>query len=86
MSVEFSAELKRIGQLVTDYILSYPEIAKVKPDYLREGVLFYVQKGGKRLRPGLLWWACAAVGGSYFMCKKAANGCVQACCGGPVQR
>ena len=63
MSVEFSAELKRIGQLVTDYILSYPEIAKVKPDYLREGVLFYVQKGGKRLRPGLLWWACAAVGG-----------------------
>jgi len=63
MSSEFLTELKNKGQLVTDYILNYPAIAKVAPDYLRAGITFYVAKGGKRLRPALLMWACELVGG-----------------------
>lgn len=63
MENDFLTELKTKGQLVTDYILNYPAIQKIGPDYLREGVLFYVKKGGKRLRPALLMWACEAMGG-----------------------
>ncbi len=72
MSPEFLAELKRRGQLVTDYILSYPAIAQIAPDYLREGVIFYVQKGGKRLRPALTMWACELAGGTTEMALPAA--------------
>lgn len=63
MANDFLTELREKGQMTTDYILNYPAVAKVAPDYLREGVLFYVRKGGKRLRPALTLWACELVGG-----------------------
>ncbi|MFH0912044.1 MAG: polyprenyl synthetase family protein [Patescibacteria group bacterium] len=72
MSNEFLTELKRIGQQVTDYIVNYPAIANVHPEYLRKGVLFYVLKGGKRLRPAMLLWACEAVGGDPKLALPAA--------------
>ena len=64
MSPEFLAELQRLGQLVTNYLISSPVVMKVEPDYLREGVLYYVKKGGKRLRPAILIWAAEIMGGS----------------------
>ncbi|MFA5966911.1 MAG: polyprenyl synthetase family protein [Patescibacteria group bacterium] len=72
MSTEFLTELKNKGQLVTDYILNYPAIVKISPDYLREGVMFYVAKGGKRLRPALLMWACELAGGKAELALPAA--------------
>lgn len=72
MSVEFSTELQRIGQLTTDYILNYPAVVKVSPDYLRDGVLYYVKQGGKRLRPAILLWACEMLGGKPELALPAA--------------
>ncbi len=63
MAKDLVTELKATGQLITDYILQYPAIAKIAPDYLRDGVTFYVRKGGKRLRPAILLWATEIVGG-----------------------
>jgi len=72
ISSEFVAELQRLGQLVTDYIVNFPAVRKVAPDYLKEGVLFYVKKGGKRLRPAILIWAAEAVGGQAELVLPAA--------------
>lgn len=66
------AELKTTGQLITDYILRYPVIERIAPDYLREGVTYYVRKGGKRLRPAILLWATEIVGGNAAVAIPAA--------------
>lgn len=36
----------------------------VRPDFLREAVLDYPCRGGKRLRPALLIWSCGLLGGN----------------------
>ncbi|MBU1092122.1 polyprenyl synthetase family protein [Patescibacteria group bacterium] len=72
MEKSFSEALKNNGQIVTDYLLDYLSTAKITPDYLREGVNFYVRKGGKRLRPALLFWACELAGGDALAALPAA--------------
>ncbi|HCR41753.1 TPA: hypothetical protein DIV45_00025 [Patescibacteria group bacterium] len=63
MEEAFTAALRHNGQLVTDYLLDYFKKTDITPDYLREGVNFYVRKGGKRLRPAVVFWACELAGG-----------------------
>ncbi len=41
---------------------SYPD--RIDPELLREAVRLYPLRGGKRIRPALLLWACEAVGGN----------------------
>ncbi len=57
-------ELKKVGDII-DRILredDFPD--RIQPDYLREAVLDYPVRGGKRLRPALLMWSCGIYGGS----------------------
>jgi geranylgeranyl diphosphate synthase type I len=44
----------------------------IRPDYLRQAVLAYPARGGKRLRAALVLWACGAVGGDPRQARYAA--------------
>ncbi|QSH41454.1 polyprenyl synthetase family protein [Lentisphaerota bacterium ZTH] len=56
-------ELKNIAEKINRIILNddFPSI--IEPSYLRGTVLDYPGRGGKRLRPALLCWCCAMLGG-----------------------
>lgn len=72
MEKSFSEALKTNGQIVTDYLIEYLSKVEITPDYLYEGVNFYVRKGGKRLRPALAFWACELAGGDLATALPAA--------------
>lgn len=72
MKQSFVEALKNNGQTVTNYLLEYLQKVKITPDYLTEGVNFYVRKGGKRLRPALAFWACELAGGDITTALPAA--------------
>ncbi|MDD4817265.1 MAG: polyprenyl synthetase family protein [Victivallaceae bacterium] len=56
-------ELKRVAAEV-DRVLEHDDFpAAIVPQFLREAVVDYPRRGGKRLRPALTVWSCGALGG-----------------------
>lgn len=72
MPITFQKELQKIARLVDDIIRKddYPQ--EILPDYLREAVIDYPLRGGKRLRPALLLWSCGLLGKNPECAKYAA--------------
>jgi len=60
---ELVAYLKTVDRRILEYILSSDVAKGLEPADIKEGVLSYVQRPGKRMRPGLLLMACGSVGG-----------------------
>ncbi len=65
-------ELKTIDDLVNRMLAGETFPDRVRPRYLREAVLAYPSRGGKRLRPALTLWACGAVGADPLKARHAA--------------
>ena len=60
-------ELDKISILITDIIKNDDFSKKIEPVQLKEAVLSYPLRAGKRLRPALVMWSCGLLGGD--MCK-----------------
>lgn len=59
----FAEELKKVAASI-DAIITHDDFPDtIEPDFLRDAVIDYPARGGKRLRPALLLWCCGAVGG-----------------------
>jgi geranylgeranyl diphosphate synthase type I len=56
-------ELKRVAEIIDTVIKNDIFPNTVEPDYLQKAMRSYPQQGGKRLRPALLLWSCALLGG-----------------------
>jgi len=61
--MDFKTELTKAAAIAENLILTDDFPVAIEPDFLREAVLDYPSRGGKRLRPALLLWSCGAVGG-----------------------
>lgn len=59
----FDESLQQIAQQVREIVLDTTLRPKFAPAAMAEAVLAYPLAGGKALRPALLTWACAALGG-----------------------
>ncbi|MCI7643941.1 MAG: polyprenyl synthetase family protein [Lentisphaeria bacterium] len=59
----FMSELKKVAQRVNEILESDDFPDSIQPDFLREAVIDYPTRGGKRLRPALACWACGVLGG-----------------------
>jgi len=59
----FTDELRRVGEQIGDFLCSdtFPET--IHPAALGEAVRDYPCRGGKRIRPALVMWACELFGG-----------------------
>jgi len=68
-------ELKQLAARVTTLLGSDPFPALAEPDILRAAVRDYPLRGGKRLRPALVVWACCAAGGDPEKALCAAAAC-----------
>lgn len=56
--------LRKIAADIDNLLANDTFPATVEPAYLREAVLDYPIRGGKRLRPALLVWSCGLLGGN----------------------
>ena len=65
-------ELNKISNLITNIIKNddFPE--KIEPVQLRDAVLSYPMRAGKRLRPALLMWCCGLLNGNIKEAEYAA--------------
>lgn len=59
---DFESALARVAGTVADLLAAETFPARIEPAYLREAVLAYPSRGGKRLRPALVFWACELAG------------------------
>ncbi len=57
------SKLTTINDEINRRLRADPFPNNVSPDYLRQAVLLYPERGGKRLRPALTLWACGLTGG-----------------------
>ena len=59
----FKDELRRVGEQIGDFLRSdtFPET--IRPALLGDAVRDYPNRGGKRIRPALVLWACELFGG-----------------------
>ncbi len=62
-TVPFASALAAINSRVDDLLWADPLPAAINPAWLREAVLAYPRRGGKRLRPALTLWCCGLAGG-----------------------
>ena len=60
----FKDELRRVGEEIGDFLRSDPFPEALRPASLGEAVRDYPGRGGKRIRPALVLWACELFGGS----------------------
>ena len=60
---EFKNELRRVGEQIGDFLKADPFPETVRPGVLGDAVRDYPGRGGKRLRPALVLWACELFGG-----------------------
>jgi len=69
---ELIPELQKVADSIGRIICEddFPE--KIRPSYLRDAVLDYPSRGGKRLRPAILMWSCGLLGGRLESAKFAA--------------
>lgn len=72
MLVTLQKELQKIARSIDEIIRkdNYPK--KILPAYLREAVIDYPLRGGKHLRPALLFWSCGLLGKNPESAKYAA--------------
>ena len=59
----FKDELRRVGEQIGDFLRNDPFPATVRPAVLADAVRDYPGRGGKRIRPALVLWACELFGG-----------------------
>ena len=59
----FKDELRRVGEQIGDYLKNDPFPETVRPPALGDAVRDYPGRGGKRIRPALVLWACELFGG-----------------------
>ena len=60
----FKDELRRVGEQIGDYLKNDPFPETVRPPALGDAVRDYPGRGGKRIRPALVLWACELFGGN----------------------
>ena len=67
-------ELKKVAEEVNNVLEHDTFPSTVAPKFLRDAVVDYPKRGGKRLRPALTIWSCGALGGgeSRALCPAAA--------------
>lgn len=58
----FASALGVINSRVDEWLRTDPFPAAINPAWLREAVLAYPRRGGKRLRPALTLWCCGLAG------------------------
>lgn len=68
----FTTELQKISGMTDGMIRKDDFPDKILPAYLRDAVIDYPSRGGKRLRPAILLWSCGLVGGRPESAKFAA--------------
>lgn len=56
--------LRKVAREIDELIRNDPFPESIRPEYLRSAVRDYPGRGGKRIRPALLIWSCAMLGGS----------------------
>ncbi len=56
--------LRKVAREIDELIQNDPFPESIRPKYLRAAVRDYPGRGGKRIRPALLIWSCAMLGGS----------------------
>ncbi len=72
VAVDLFDELRKREQWVSAY-LAEPRFKEwFRPEHLRRAVYLYPERGGKRLRPAVLLFACGAVGGQEHAALPAA--------------
>ena len=59
----FKDELRRVGEQIGDFLKEDPFPETIRPGVLGDAVRDYPGRGGKRLRPALVLWACELFGG-----------------------
>ena len=59
----FKDELRHVGEQIGDYLKNDPFPETVRPGALGDAVRDYPGRGGKRIRPALVLWACELFGG-----------------------
>ncbi|MBP5586477.1 MAG: polyprenyl synthetase family protein [Lentisphaeria bacterium] len=59
----FKDELRRVGEQIGEFIQNDPFPETVRPPALGDAVRDYPGRGGKRIRPALVLWACELFGG-----------------------
>ena len=60
---DFKDELRRVGEQIGDFLQHDPFPETVRPASLGDAVRDYPGRGGKRIRPALVLWACELFGG-----------------------
>lgn len=60
---DFKDELRRVGEEIGEYLKHDPFPESVRPASLGDAVRDYPGRGGKRIRPALVLWACELFGG-----------------------
>ena len=60
---DFKDELRRVGEEIGEYLKHDPFPETVRPAVLGDAVRDYPGRGGKRIRPALVLWACELFGG-----------------------
>ncbi len=63
MKNQLQKELSEVCGTINDFIFSDSFPGTLAPELLRDAVRLYPLRGGKRIRPVLVMWACGAVGG-----------------------
>ena len=71
-SEDLAAALGAVDSRVSAALRAERIPADVEPSYLREAVEAYPGRGGKRLRPALVYWFCGLVGGDTARALRAA--------------
>ena len=70
----FLDELDVRRERVDAYLTEPCHQARFRPEHLQRAALSYIMRGGKRLRPAVLLWACGAAGGDEDAALPAAAG------------
>ena len=69
----FKDELRRVGEEIGDFLKKDPFPEAIRPASLGEAVRDYPGRGGKRIRPALVLWACELFGGDRTQAIPAAT-------------
>ena len=68
----FKDELRRVGEEIGDFLKNDPFPEAIRPASLGDAVRDYPGRGGKRIRPALVLWACELFGGDRAQAVPAA--------------
>lgn len=69
---QLRTELEQVSARIDEMLTVDPFPASIEPSYLKEAVTAYPARGGKRLRPAIVFWACGLCGGELQKARYAA--------------